>query len=98
MKKILVVIVGLLIVVTAAFVSAHRSEGRAMPGQHMGEMQDIVEEGTYQDLVEFRDVNGYGGPWWVDSEEDFGEWQEHHEAMGAGPRSRQGRGGCPMWD
>lgn len=77
-------------------------------------MEEIVEEGTYADLVAYRAENsGFGGPRWVTDEESFDEWKEMHEYMESrldmgyergfltgtqGGRGTGGAGRCPMWD
>lgn len=79
---------------------------QASPVLH-GQLGEIVESGSYEDLLAFREANGgIGGPWWVDSEEDFQAWQARHleieengyssRYMQNGRRGQAGIGGCPM--
>ena len=87
MKK-MALVVGLLVLalVTAGIVAAHG----AQEGQHYGEremrgeIKDVLESGTYEDLEALRDR--YNRPFmhWVDSSEDFANAQ-------SGPQN------CPMW-
>jgi hypothetical protein len=100
MKKKLVVI-GLLLVAVVGLAAAHWGNG---------EMEEIMEEGTYSDLEQLRQELGYNVKPWVESQEDFELAQAVHESMEAyhaenGPRyGRMGgygrmngyAGGCPM--
>jgi hypothetical protein len=74
-------------------------------------LNEIVEDGTFEQLQEYRETSGRPVMSWVDSAEDFALMQEHHSEMeawreengitagrgmmGGGTRG-SGFGGCPM--
>jgi len=70
--------------------------------EHHEKMEEILEEGTYQDLVEYRNEIGMPVMPWVTDEESFLKAKERHEVMeefhetygyGTGPRNGPGYGG-----
>ena len=98
---VLSVLVGLLAV---GAVAAYGFGQGGFASEHHEDMEAIVEDGSFEDLEAFRAENGFGGPWWVDDEESFEQWQARHESMeGKGFQARQGMGrgrhggmgGCP---
>ena len=101
---VLSVLVGLLAV---GAVAAYGFGQGGMAEEHHEDMEAIIEDGSFEDLEAFRTENGYGGPWWVDDEGSFQQWQARHESMEGEERSheRMGRGrhgacmgGCPYMD
>ena len=84
--------------------------GFGMQGTFHEEMEEIMEEGTYNDLVAFREKTGFSMMPWVTDAETFKLAQERHDAMekfheengygpgmGMGMHGRgSGLGGCPM--
>lgn len=63
---------------------------------HHGEIEELLETGTYEDFQEYRSSTGVPMMWWIDSEEEFVEMQERHEEMER-VRESGGRGfGCHM--
>lgn len=75
--------------------------------QRDADLHEIVEEGTFEELQEYRETSGRPAMSWVDSAEDFALMQEHHEEMeawreangmtpgqGRGKGGFGGRGGC----
>lgn len=71
-------------------------------GFYHDEVESIIEDGTYSDLVAFREDTNSRMANWVTSEEDFQLLKERHELMeeigytldrGMGTRG-YGRGGC----
>ena len=102
MKRTILVVVSLLVIglVSAGLVSAYKFNSKEK-GTHFEEMEKIVENGNYEDLIDFRESNeGFGGPRWINSQEDFIEWQEMHKDMeNKGYTKGYGRhSGCPMLD
>jgi len=109
-------ILGLIAVV--GFVDAHGGYGNLYRGvqsteefnEHHERMEEILEEGTYQDLVDYREETGMPIMPWVTNEETFQEAKERHEAMeeihekygygmnrrGFGQRGYGFGAGCPM--
>lgn len=81
MNKTILVIMGLLAtgLVTAGVVFASGAE--KTNNDHHEQMEKIIEEGTYQDLVDYRDDTDYRMAPWVDSKEDFETLNERHEQM-----------------
>ena len=66
------------------------------------QMQNLIENGTYQDLLNYREENNFQFARWVDSEEDFNLMRENHlakkeyyEENGSEFQDRF-QGGCPM--
>ena len=101
MKKT-ILLIGILVVAMAS-TGIVFAKGYHNPGQFHEQMEEIVENGNFSDLQEFRQQNeGFGGPWWVDSQEDFVAWQERHGVMEEnrgmpGFRRHSERGfNCPM--
>jgi len=96
MKKTIIVI-GLALVAVVSLVAAY--------GPWHEDMESVMEDGSYQDLVDYRESTGYNVMPWVDSQDDFESMQEMHEQMeefheqGYGMRGYGGyrSGGCPMW-
>ena len=50
--------------------------------QHHEDMEKVMEEGTYSDLVKLREELGFNMMPWVENEEDFELAQKIHEKMG----------------
>ena len=87
-------------VAAAALVVALVATGlaTAAPWQR-GDLHEIIEEGTFADLQQYREQAGFQAMPWVDSAEDFETMQEHHEQMeswheenGVAPGYGMGRG------
>lgn len=108
-------IIGLLtlLVMAAAVVAypAFRGQGMKGQGSQMGAMHEIMEEGTYQDLIDLRESTGAQIAPWIESEDDFAQMKQMHVKMQAyrdnaqinpqaGFRRGNGEGrsfaGCPM--
>ena len=105
MKKTYIAM-GIALLLLVGAVSAY-GWGRQAAGQNE-DAQGILETGTYQDLVQYRQDTGFNVMPMVQDEEDFNLMQERHEAMeqymdGEGNQYRQGfsrgfggrMGGCP---
>ena len=61
-------------------------------GSHYEQMHEIMESGTYQDLLDLREELGRPVKRWIQSEEDFAQAQENFACDGdCGMRS-----GCPF--
>ena len=71
------------LLVMAGIVSAHSGFGQEFGAKrtHHEEMEEVMEEGNYKDLVKLRVEIGFNIMPWVDSEGEFKEMQERHEAM-----------------
>ena len=78
-------IIGILLIsaiLSLSLVSAHMGGG--LRSGHMGhheEMEKIMEQGTYKDLVAHREEIGWNVKPWVTSEEDFELAKGMHERM-----------------
>lgn len=88
MRKILITIISLVVLtlgVTFAF--AHSGGFERMTYQNTQtknfheEMEKVIENGTYQDLLALREKLGHPFARWVDSKEDFDNLKEMHEEM-----------------
>ena len=67
-----------------------------MMAYHEG-MEKVMEEGTYNDLVAFREKLGFKIMPWIDNEQEFKEMQELHEKMEKLHEENEfGMQGCPM--
>lgn len=87
-KKNTWLILGLAIIASltlVGFATAHGWGAMSTQGSFMmhsqNNMEQLIEEGTYQDLVEYREQTGFTMMPWVDSQEEFEAMQEHHEEM-----------------
>ncbi|MBI2546049.1 hypothetical protein HYV81_02610 [Candidatus Woesearchaeota archaeon] len=105
-------VLALSLVLLVGIVAAHGMYGRSpgfgigsgMDGMGMGmgyfheEVEEVLEEGSYQDLVALRQELGANIMPWVDTEEEFKAMQERHKAMEAWyEKNNQTPGyGCPM--
>ena len=99
-------IVGILFLLAVASVSAYgmwqidrpngqRSGNIFQPGSMHEQMEPIMEEGTYADLVKFREEVGFTMMPWVQDEETFRQAQERHEQMERWHEvNGYGHGGC----
>lgn len=117
MKRTTVFILAALLVVASIGTAAAQGWGQGLqaknpdiePGQFHEQMEEILEEGTYEDLEDFREATGMPVMFRIQSQEQFELMQEHHAQMEAfweeqgtepGPRgmgfSGRGHGGCPM--
>jgi len=75
-------------------------------GAHHEEMEKLMEEGNYAELVKLREANGFNMMPWVENEEDFKLAQQMHEKMdkfhenmpmkGGMMGMGAGMGSCPM--
>ncbi len=75
-----IALAGLLLL--AGVVLAHgRDQGFKMGSSHHNDMEDMMEEGTYNDLVELRENYGADVMPRIYNEETFEEAQERHVAM-----------------
>ena len=88
MKKTLIAIISLVVLTLGAtFAFAHgggfgNSEFQnTQAGTYHDQVEEVIETGTYDDLLSLRDELGYSVARWVDSEEDFAEFKEMHEVM-----------------
>ncbi len=73
------VITGLVaVLIAAAVVSAH---GMGRMGMYNQDMQKVLEEGSYQDLVELRQTSGMPMMPWVTDQASFETMQQHHVLM-----------------
>ena len=73
--------------------------GNMMKGmmQHHEEMEKVMEEGTYADLVKLREENSFNIMPWVENEEDFQLAKKMHEKMEKYREDKGlGAGHCPM--
>lgn len=70
-----------LLILAGAVLAHGRGSGFEMDSSHHNEMEDIMEEGTYSDLVELREDYGVNMMPWVNNEETFEEAQERHVTM-----------------
>ncbi|MBI2656551.1 hypothetical protein HYX03_02340 [Candidatus Woesearchaeota archaeon] len=59
------------------------------------EMEKLMENGNYNDLVALREKLGFRIMPWVDNEDDFRQAQKIHEKMEKS-HEENGFGGCPM--
>ncbi|MCF7866411.1 hypothetical protein K9L67_02250 [Candidatus Woesearchaeota archaeon] len=111
-KKYLVLGLALIALLTVGLVSAYGGFGQMigtqngmMTGDHHEEVETILETGTYQDLVDYREETGFPVMNRVQSQEDFEVMQAHHKLMeengyepgqfrgtGEGPFAGQGKG------
>ncbi len=66
--------------------------GMGMMGANHQYMEEIIEEGTYDDLVKLREEKGLNIMPMIDSPEEFTHIQEMHEEM----ESMREEMGCPM--
>ena len=106
MKKITTVLLALLVIsiVSASIALAYGGNFAAQNNEatqtHYQDMQKIMVNGTYSDLVDYRQTSGFNVMPWVQNEQDFTLAQQTHSRMGQGngPRGQGfGRsGGCPM--
>jgi len=65
--------------------------------QHHEEMEEIMEEGIYADLVKLREEYGFEIMPWVENEEDFQLAKQMHEKMEKYHEENGFDGtGCPM--
>jgi hypothetical protein len=91
MKKTHIFLVVLAIGIVAAGVAAAQGWGRS------AEKEQIMEEGNYQELVQYREESGYQVMPWVESQEDFELAQQMHQKMDAWrAENPDAQGGCPM--
>ncbi len=89
MKKIgLVIAVLASLLALAGIASAYmgfgmfgKSNGTSNGTSTYSEMEKIMEEGAYSDLVEYRQKTGLGIMPWIDTDEEFKDMQEMHNAM-----------------
>lgn len=102
MKQILIAIFAVItvMVISAGLAIAHNSGYGIFDEERHETMEEIMENGTFEDLEAYRQDTGLKIMPWVDSEEDFEKAQGLHEQMegfheenGYGQR---GAGGCPM--
>lgn len=88
MKKILIGIISVFILTLGAtFVFAHGGgfgELGSQPGTYHDQVQQVVESGTYDDLLSLREEIGFPIARWVDSQEDFLEFKQMREEMKEG--------------
>ncbi|MBC8500776.1 MAG: hypothetical protein ISS25_00095 [Nanoarchaeota archaeon] len=61
--------------------SALAHGGFSFQGTFHEQMEEIMEEGTYDDLLAMREELGFNMMPWVVDEETFEQAKEHHEAM-----------------
>lgn len=85
MKKLITSIV-LLMLVSLGFTYAYYGSGNGMvlrdnSALHQDDVENILETGTYDDLVKLRENIGYNVMPRVNSEEDFNQMKERHEYM-----------------
>ncbi|MEC8220636.1 MAG: hypothetical protein VX028_01075 [Nanoarchaeota archaeon] len=88
MKKILMTIICLVIVTLGAtFAFAHSGSfgnsgfQNSQAVTYNTQVEEVIENGSYEDLLSLREELGYSVARWVDSEEDFAEFKKVHEAM-----------------
>jgi len=87
MKYILASLVFVVLAIPAAvFVAdaygpSHDSIRPVVSEEYHDQIENIVEDGTYDDLVSFREETGLNVPRWVDSEDDFDAWKTRHQEM-----------------
>lgn len=72
---------GLLVLTGIAFAHGSRVSGFGMGFNLHDEIEGVIEEGKYSDLIELRQELGFNIMPWVDSEDDFKQAEEMHEAM-----------------
>jgi len=106
MKKITTVLLTLLVIsiVSASIALAYgpRFQAQDNNGTHYQDMQKIMANGTYSDLVEYRQTAGFNVMPWVQNEEDFTLAKQMHSRMSQNfpnGQASQGfgrHGGCPM--
>jgi len=89
--------IGLALLVSIGFVAAHGVSSNKMAFQsyamekqnidrsdmmeHHEEMEQVMEKGSFQDLVALREKIGFNIMPWVNDETQFKEMQERHEQM-----------------
>ncbi len=109
MKRITTVLLALLAIsiisagVALAYGPGFGSGASQGNGTHYEDMQDIMANGTYSDLVEYRQASGFNAMPWVQDEADFSLAQQMHSRMVQSGKASfpngQGFGrhsGCPM--
>jgi hypothetical protein len=67
-------------------------------GWNSTDMQEIIQSGTYEDLVQYREESGFNMMPWVDDAEDFALAKQMHQRMYAWREANPDAayGGCPM--
>ena len=66
-------------------------------GNHHEEMSEIMETGTYQDLVDYREESEFNIVPWVENEKDFKLAQQMHQKMSNwNAKNGNSKGHCPM--
>ena len=48
---------------------------------HHSMMEEIAEEGTYQNFMDYNEETGGHMMLWIENEEEFKQWQEWHEKV-----------------
>lgn len=109
MKKVTTILLALLVIgiVSASIAFAYGGRFGASKENgtktHYQDMQKIIENGTYTDLVEYRQTTGFNVMPCVQNEDDFTQAKQRHLKMGQYGQNNgqcgQGfgkRGGCPM--
>ena len=111
-KAILFGIVGLLLIGSAFAYMGYGGMARGMMGNRIGvnheQMEEVMEEGTFNDFQKLRQETGFNMMPWVNDEATFKQMQEMHEKMekymessnwksGMGMMaSGRANGNCPM--
>jgi len=80
MNKKIIVIAALIALVSIGIVAASGFRGQSSNAPNK-DMENIMETGTYTDLVNYRTTSGYNVMPWVQDEESFKAMQEQHNAM-----------------
>ena len=103
--NIIIAVLAVLVISTVGLVYAHgggyKSNSFGMMGGYgmMGssgyddmheEMEEMMESGSYQDLIELREEYNMLMMYWIDSEEDFLKAQQMHEEF-------EDKGSCHGW-
>ena len=99
-KKNVIIVLSLMLVLTTA-VYAHFGLREGNIGyenmqNHHEQMEVIMEDGSYADLVELRKELGFSMMPWVNNDEDLDVMKEHHEQMEELGGMGGGMHGCPM--
>ena len=106
-KKYLVIGISLIALLTIGFVSAYgglyqgvgTQKYGMMNTKHHEDMESILETGTYQDLLDYREETGYPVMRIIQTEDDFELMKEHHtwmEENGYEPGQFRGTGEGPF--
>ena len=83
MKKT-IAIIAIMLLLAVGVVTANRysnSESGKERSMHREEMHELMESGTYSDLVDVREKTGFDIKPWIQNQEYFGLMQEMHERM-----------------